>query len=103
MPQAITAPATGTASRLAGIDATGIGPKVARSTGATPSWAARVTPSASRMAAGPGRTELVGGAGRTRAAPAAIATAEPTEWTTRERENGVEGKRGVVRGGHRGG
>ena len=54
-PHTITSPATGTASRLAGSDATGIGPNVASSTGATPSCAASVTPRASRSARGPGQ------------------------------------------------
>ena len=47
-PHTITSPATGTHRRLAGSDATGTGPKVASSTGATPSCAASVTPAASR-------------------------------------------------------
>src|SRR5207237_3406181 len=44
IPHIITGPAAGTARRLAGSDATGTPPKTGTSTGATPSWAAMVTP-----------------------------------------------------------
>ena len=45
MPHTITGPAAGTASRLAGSDASGMPPNTGSSTGATPAWAASVTAS----------------------------------------------------------
>ena len=82
-PQTMTSPATGTQSRLAGNDATGTGPKVASSTGATPSCAARVTPAASRRAAGPGRIDASRGASTTMATAAQIESWNPVERTSK--------------------
>lgn len=58
-PHIITGPAAGPASRFAGNDATGMPPNTGSSTGATPTWAASVMPSAAgtrrRSSTGPTR------------------------------------------------
>jgi len=59
-PHIITKPATGTASRLAGSETTGRPPNVVTNTGATPSWAAKVTAKASASGAGPGTARARG-------------------------------------------
>ena len=58
-PQIITGPAAGTASRLAGSETTGMPPKMANCTGATPIWAASVTPTASASDRGPGSRSAI--------------------------------------------
>src|SRR5262249_47014513 len=53
-PHIMSGPATGTANKLAGTDATGMPPKAVTATGATPTWAATVTARACATGLGPG-------------------------------------------------
>ena len=80
-PHAITGPAAGTARRLAGSEATGSPPKTGISTGATPTWAASVTPSASASGRGPGRRSTSGRASRRIPVVAPTESRKPTERT----------------------
>ena len=81
IPQTITAPAAGTARRLAGSEARGSGPKAASSTGATPSCAAIVTPSGSVHHGGPGSAALTTGPSAMMASEAATDSWNPSDPT----------------------
>ena len=81
IPQTITAPAAGTARRLAGSEARGSGPKAASSRGATPSCAAIVTPRGSVHHAGPGSAALTTGPSLMMASEAATDSWNPSDPT----------------------
>ena len=78
-PHTIAGPAAGTASRFAGMDATGSPPVSPASSGATASWAASVTASASTSQRGPGRCATSTGATRRRPEEAATESWNPRE------------------------
>src|SRR5262249_37433871 len=77
-PHTITGPAAGTASRLAGTDATGRRPKAVSSKGATPTCAAIVIASGPTTNDGPGTAATILGASTTMAADAATDNWKPT-------------------------
>lgn len=77
-PHAIAGPAAGTASRLAGNATTGSPPNTGISTGATPNWAAAVTPKTSARNRGPGTARAIGRARRRIPADAATDSWNPS-------------------------
>src|SRR5581483_2910745 len=79
MPHIITGPAAGTARRLAGSEATGSPPNTGTRTGATPNWAAIVTPNASASGRGPGSASAMGLASTAMPAHAPTDSRKPTE------------------------
>ena len=80
-PHTMTGPAAGTASRLAGSAASGNEPNTGMRTGATPIWAAVVTPMRSAITRGPGRRSATGRASTMMPADAPTDSWKPTEVT----------------------